>query len=235
MLWNSIRIAIAVFALAVLAAPAESQTYDSRGRVAKRQTVSRPPIHQWTGLYGGLNVGYGVAGVTDNAPLAVSSLMTGVVGGGQIGYNYQTGSLVLGVEADIQASDMNATYSRNLPFIGDFTVGHKIPYFGTLRGRIGYAFHCGCVMFYGTAGAAYGSYQPFASIAGVSLSRTYSNTALAVGAGVEWMVAERWSTKLEALYLDTGNIGSGVTLPFVGTVYARARSTITRIGINYHF
>jgi hypothetical protein len=52
---------------------------------------------------------------------------------------------------------------------------------------------------------------------------------------VEWKVADRWSTKLEALYFDTGNIGTGVTLPFIGTVYACARSTVTRIGVNYHF
>ena len=51
-------------------------------------------------------------------PLAVTSLMHGVFGGAQVGYNYQTGSWVYGLEADIQASDMSASYTRILPMSG---------------------------------------------------------------------------------------------------------------------
>lgn len=225
------RTGIAVLALVVFADTAAAQS--SRSRAVKRPAAD--PFQPWSGFYGGINLGYGASGITDNLPLAGTSLMTGVVGGAQLGYSYQTGSIVLGVEADIQASGQENTYSRNLPIVGNFTIGHRIPYFGTARGRIGYAFTCGCVMAYATAGIAYGAYEPFATVAGVNLSRTYTNTALAVGAGVEWMVAQRWSTKLEALYFDTGNIGSGITVPLIGTINARVRSTVTRLGLNYHF
>jgi outer membrane immunogenic protein len=224
-----------VAALALIATTLTAQAQNVPTKVIKGQYYGSAPVHQWTGFYGGVNVGYGLAGITDSAPLAVTSLMHGVFGGAQVGYNYQTGSWLFGLEADIQASDMSASYTRTLPVIGDLTVGHRIPYFGTLRGRLGYAFTCGCVMAYATAGLAYGSYEPFATAGGITVSRTYTNAALAAGAGVEWMVSERWSTKLEALYLDTGNIGSGLTLPIIGEIHARARATITRLGLNYHF
>lgn len=199
------------------------------------KTVNRPPRHQWTGVYAGGNVGYGVAGLTDNAPLAVTTNMTGVIGGVQAGYNYQIDSVVLGVEADIQASGQNASYSRNLPIVGDLSVNQRIPYFGTIRARAGYAFQCGCVMAYGTIGWAYGAYQPSVSVAGITLSGDYTRSALAVGAGVEWMVARNWSAKLETLYLDTGDIGSATSFPVIGQVHMRVRDAIARIGLNYHF
>jgi len=230
---NLIGACIAGLALALLAGPVLAQTSESRSRAVKRATVA--PAPPWGGLYGGFNVGYGAAGISDNAPIAIVGLMTGAIGGAQIGYNHQSGSWVLGVEADIQFSGQEANFTRTLPIVGDFAVGHRIPYFGTARGRVGYAFTCGCVMAYLTAGVAYGSYEPYATAFGVTLRTTYTNAALAAGAGVEWMVAERWSTKLEALYIDTGNIGTGLTVPLVGTIYALARSTVTRIGVNYHF
>jgi outer membrane immunogenic protein len=228
-----VKIGVAAFALIATTLTAQAQNMPAK--VAKGPYYGSPPVHQWTGFYGGLNVGYGLAGITDNLPLAVTTLMHGVFGGAQLGYNYQTGAWVYGLEADIQASDLSTSYSQNLPIVGNVTAGHKIPYFGTFRGRLGYAFTCGCVMAYATAGLAYGAYEPFASAGGITVSQRYTNAALAAGAGVEWMIAERWSTKLEALYFDTGTIGSGVTLPIVGEINARVRATITRLGLNYHF
>jgi len=143
--------------------------------------------------------------------------------------------MVVGVEGDIQASDQSATYSRNLPIVGDLTVDQRIPYFGTVRGKLGYAFDCGCVMAYGTLGWAYGAYRPSVTAFGITLSGDYTRSALAVGAGVEWMVKRNWSAKLEALYLDTGDIGSATSFPVIGQVHMRVRDAITRLGVNYHF
>jgi outer membrane immunogenic protein len=225
-----------VLVLLAAAAPAQADSRrDKIAKPAKRAYASAPVRHQWTGFYVGGNLGFGVAGITDSAPLAVSSMMYGAVGGVQAGFNYQIESWVLGIEADIQASNQSQAYTRNIPIVGDLTVGHKIPYFGTVRARIGYAFQCACVMAYGTIGVAYGSYQPYASALGVTVSTTYSNVALAVGAGVEWAVSDRWTTKLEALYIDTGDIGDAVTLPVIGPINARLRDLVTRIGVNYHF
>jgi outer membrane immunogenic protein len=227
MTMRSVTAGIAALAILSTAGAAEAQ---SRAR-----TVKNPVVHQWTGFYVGGNVGYGVAGLTDNAPLAVTTNMTGMIGGVQAGYNHQIDSLVLGVEADIQASGQSASYTRNLPIVGDLTVNQRIPYFGTIRARAGYAFQCGCVMAYGTIGWAYGAYQPSVSAFGITLSGDYTRSALALGAGVEWMVARNWSAKLETLYLDTGDIGSATSFPVIGQVHMRVRDAIARIGLNYHF
>jgi outer membrane immunogenic protein len=221
-------------ALMLLAIPTMAGAADMPGK-SVRPIYAPPPVHQWTGFYGGVNLGYGLAGISDNTPLAVTSLMHGIIGGAQIGYNYQWGRAVFGIEADIQASDQDAVYTQNLPVVGNLTIGHKIPWFGTVRGRLGYAFTCGCVMAYATGGAAYGAYEPFASAGGITISQRFTRAAWVAGAGVEWMVSERWSAKLEALYMDTGNIGEGITLPVVGTIHMRVRDAITRIGVNYHF
>jgi outer membrane immunogenic protein len=230
---NPIKASVAGLMVFALCSPAHA--LDTKHKRAKEAYAQSEPKHQWTGFYGGLNLGYGIAGISDSAPLAVNSAMHGVVGGAQLGYNYQTGSIVLGIEADMQASDQSASATWSIPGLGDLTVGHKIPYFGTLRGRLGYAFSCGCVMAYGTLGIAYGAYEPFATALGTTVSQTYTNSsALAAGVGVEWMVAQQWSVKLEALYIDTGNVG-GLTLPVIGTIHARVRDAITRLGVNYHF
>lgn len=229
---NLIKLGVAALALFAFTSAAEAQS----GVYPKKRVYAAPPVKRtWTGLYAGLNLGYGLAGVSDSAPVAVTSMMYGYVAGAQIGYNYQIDSIVLGVEADIQASGMSQSYSRTLPVVGNFEAGHKIPYFGTLRGRLGFAFDCGCVMAYGTVGIAYGAYEPYATALGVTVSKTYTNPALAVGAGVEWRVAQQWTAKLEGLYLDTGNVGSNITLPVLGTIEARARASVMRLGVNYQF
>jgi outer membrane immunogenic protein len=131
-----------------------------------------------------------LAGLSDNLPVAVTSLMHGMIGGIQVGYNYQTDAWVLGLEADIQASNQSASYTTSLPVVGNVTAGHRIPYFGTVRRRLGYAFTCGCVMAYATAGLAYGAYEPFVTVGSITVSKTYTNAALTAGAGVEWMIAK---------------------------------------------
>jgi outer membrane immunogenic protein len=227
---SPIKAGLALLAIAVMTGSAEAQA-----RRARAQAPAESPRHQWTGFYAGGNLGYGVAGLTDNTPLAVATNMTGVIGGVQAGYNYQWDRAVIGIEADIQASNQSATYSYNIPGLGTLTADHRISYFGTVRGKLGYAFDCGCVMAYGTLGWAYGEYRPSLTALGVTVSADYARSALAVGAGVEWKVTQRWSAKLEAIYLDTGNIGTGITFPVIGEVNMRVRDAVSRLGVNYHF
>jgi outer membrane immunogenic protein len=177
--------------------------------------VAPAPVMYWTGFYAGLNAGYGWA----------TGDLNGAVGGGQIGYNWQLNALVLGVEGDLQASGQ-----RRSQTIGAFSVEEKLPWFGTLRGRLGYA--QGPWLFYGTAGVGWINYKLSISSAGVTVSDNTTKAAFAAGGGVEWMFMPRWSAKLEYLYLDTGN--TSVTL-FGTTFNGRAKDNIVRLGLNYHF
>lgn len=196
---------------------------------AYRQYTSPEPVMTWTGFYVGANAGYGWATVKDVTAGASSSNLNGFIGGGQLGYNLQTGSFVFGVEADLQGS----TQKRSDTFtIGGtaFTVDQKIPWFATARGRLGYA--NGPWLFYVTGGAAWLNYKLSVSALGTTLSDNNTKAAFTAGGGVEWMLMRNWSAKLEYLYMDTGN--TSVTLfgvPFT----ARAKDNLVRAGLNYHF
>jgi outer membrane immunogenic protein len=189
--------------------------------------VTPAPVYIWTGFYVGLNAGYGWASTDAD----VGSDLSGFVGGGQIGYNWQSGNWVFGVEGDFQGSAQDASDSGVVPGVGLVTVDQEIPWLATLRGRLGYA--QGPWLFYVTGGAAWAKYNlsvtgPFAG----SVEDHTTNFAWTVGGGVEWMFAPKWSAKLEYLYIDTGD--TDVTL--FGTPFtARAKDNIVRAGINYHF
>lgn len=202
------------------------------------------PLWSWSGLYAGLNAGYGWADQTITATAgATGSISTGgngLIGGAQIGYNWQLGALVLGVEADIQASGMRGNTSGTITVGGvgtAFTGSSNIDYFGTVRGRIGYA--AGSWMPYFTGGWAYGgsSATTTATIGGVATSFNStgsSNNGYVLGGGIEFAGwAPNWTVKAEYLYLNfpgSTATGGGVTLTASDT-----RAHIGRLGINYHF
>lgn len=186
--------------------------------------MSPAPVMSWTGFYAGLNAGYGWAN-TSVTGVSGSSNLTGFVGGGQIGYNWQINSLVLGLEADLQGTGQSNSASA----LG-ITVEQKLPWFATARGRIGYAF--GPWMLYATGGAGWVNYKLSASGFGVSVSDNATKAAWTLGGGVEWMFAPRWSIKAEYLYLDTGT--TTVTL-FGAPISGRAKDSVARLGVNYHF
>ena len=188
--------------------------------------LSPAPVATWTGFYVGANVGYGWANVGVEG---ASSDLSGIIGGGQVGYNYQMGQWVLGVEGDFQASAESRSDSASVLGI-TFTVDQKIRWFGTLRGRLGYAFNS--VMIYATGGAAWQNYELSVSALGASASDDTTNLGWTVGAGVEWMFAPQWSVKGEYLYMDTGD--TDATL-FGATFSGRAKNSIARVGVNYHF
>ncbi len=128
-------------------------------------------VYDWTGFYMGVNAGYGVGRdrLQNNDPITPGSATStylqpaGGSGGGQIGYNWQTGSmfgpLVYGVEADIQGGELKDSYpllnNGAFPLAPQDTYSQKIDWFGTVRGRVGLA--TGPVLSYVTGGYAYGN------------------------------------------------------------------------------
>lgn len=174
-------------------------------------TVNQPlNAYSWAGPYLGGNIGY-EWGSVDNNPAKPS----GFVGGVQAGYNFQNGPFVFGVEGDIQAAGADDTFA---PW------KFSNPWFGTLRGRAGYAFSN--VLFYGTAGLAFGELR--AQTFGWTESHTTAGWT--IGAGAEVGLAPNWSAKLEYLYIDLSTSQFAIT--GVSNGYS---ASVVRAGVNYHF
>jgi outer membrane immunogenic protein len=204
-----------------------------------------PVYSSWTGMYLGANVGYSWgqskfdATLTGVGTLSNSQNINGAIGGFQTGYNYQFGAWVWGLETDIQASGEKggSTLAGRLP-LTSVTTDDKLPWFGTVRGRLGFLATPN-VLVYGTGGAAYGLVKNSATITvrGVSAVGTFSDlrAGWTVGGGVEGALGGGWSAKLEYLYMDLGQSQQTFTGFGVGTT-AQTRETtdnIVRVGLNY--
>jgi outer membrane immunogenic protein len=230
----------------------------------------------WTGFYAGANIGYGWGRATNSLslsnphldanliPYAVANSdvekAEGIIGGGQLGYNWQLlPHGLVGLETDWQGAGQrsNQTAFTNLLPVGPgsntavvMNNSSSILWFGTVRGRIAYAWDS--FLIYGTGGLAYGDVKlagtvsesliyngfPFGGASTFSLSKL--NTGWTVGAGVEGALANSWTWKIEYLYLDLGSIAVSQTGPvavFNEAIAAQGRFTdnILRVGFNFRF
>jgi outer membrane immunogenic protein len=223
------KIIVTAAALAAMSQVAAAADMPERAPPYKSPMYSPEPVSSWTGFYIGVNAGYGWANTSVDG-FSGSSNLNGFVGGGQIGFNWQGASpLVLGIEADFQGTGQNHTDTGTLLGVA-YSVKQELPWLGTVRGRVGYA--TGPVLIYATGGLAYLNYKMTASALGTSASSDTSKAGWTLGGGVEWMFAPRWSVKAEYLYVDTGD--TSVTL-FGTTFTGRAKDSIGRVGVNYHF
>jgi outer membrane immunogenic protein len=176
-----------------------------------------PGYYDWTGFYAGINGGYGWA--NNSGP-------KGFIGGGQLGYNWQTGNFVFGLEGDIQYSAMKLDEDLG----GGVTGTSKVEAFGTARGRIGYAFDRALV--YGTGGFAYTKTKISLSGPGGSISDSKWSSGYALGGGLEYALWDRWTAKAEYLYIHSGD----VTLTLGGvTATGNYNYNVARAGLNYRF
>jgi len=169
-----------------------------------------PAVYNWTGFYAGLNLGYEWGKVTNS-----SIDPSGIAGGGQIGYNWQIGQFVFGAEADIQASAADDTFA---PY------KFSNPWFGTVRGRAGYAINN--VLLYGTLGLAYGNLDAQLG----SLEENKTLVGWTGGLGMEVGFTPNWSAKVEYLYMDLGTRAYTIT-----GVDNGLQASYLRLGVNYHF
>jgi outer membrane immunogenic protein len=242
-------LALGMASAADLGAPAPAPVYTKAPVIAP---------WSWTGFYVGGNVGYSwghqSATVTDLAGDAVATSgadLNGVIGGGQIGYNYQINSIVLGIEADIQGSGQRGDGSFGLPgspcvfnvractptpTLGDDT--DQLEWFGTVRARVGYA--AGRWLPYVTGGWAYGNGTISGTTTTGSISTTYSSSTnytdgWTVGGGLEWAFADHWSAKFEYLYIDFGSGPIVPISPSLNLATGHMTDNIGRVGVNYRF
>lgn len=188
-----------------------------------RQTVTKAPVTEpvpyyfnWTGFYVGIQGG-GAWGSTEHANtvpgFALSSGDFNIDGGligGTLGFNYQVGPWVWGIEGDLAWADIGGTQTVSgiIPpgVLGAGTFSSRLDWLSTVRGRVGYAFDR--LLPYVTAGAAFadvnGSY--WITIPGGTAAASGSETKVGwtVGAGLEYGFTPNLSAKAEYLYVDLG-------------------------------
>jgi opacity protein-like surface antigen/outer membrane receptor protein involved in Fe transport len=205
-----------------------SREYSGRFDLA---TPRAPLSYDWTGFYLGLNAGgaFGTNTATASGGGGSASVNEpGFIGGAQVGANYQTGALVWGFEADYDASTQN----QSLP-PGMVSATAQMPWLATLRGRFGVAFDRYLV--YATAGGAAGELRSTIAIPAGTTSTTVAYGTWTAGAGIEYGITDNLSARVEYLYVDKGNIATGVIGPPATTITSRLENNLVRAGLNYRF
>lgn len=210
--------------------------------VAPFAANAAPPVpFTWTGFYVGASAGFIHQGTTAidldgmffPAGTALDITGTGGLFGVNVGYNYQMGALVLGLEADIALSTLDNT-STALATAGPVFASSKLRNLGTVRGRIGYAFDR--ALLYATGGFAYGNVwnkiqfpgdaNPRASISG-------TRTGWTIGGGLEYAITNNWTVRAEGLYVD---LGRSTSAPCTGCRFGFKNTYgLGRIGLNFKF
>jgi outer membrane immunogenic protein len=191
-----------------------------------RQFSQVSQAYNWTGFYIGANGGGGWGRSWWDASSTHVDL-SGAQVGGTAGYNWQFGNAVLGLEADLDWSNLKGTATSTLCPGGCST---SDSWLSTVRGRAGYAF--GTVMPYLTGGLAVGDIR--AATPGFAGDST-TNAGWTVGAGVEVALPGNWTAKAEYLHVDLGRLNCGTNCGGAPTDNVSMRNDIVRAGVNYHF
>ncbi len=210
-------VSVGVLALGVATASAADLP---RREMPVKAPIYVPPAWSWAGLYVGINGGYGFNRSDFSAPFATGGFdADGGLVGGTLGYNWQYGQTVFGLEGDMDWSDMGGSAA-----CGGTVCSVNNDWLGTVRGRLGYSF--GRVMPYVTGGLAVGNIKT--AIAGVG-SADETKAGWTAGGGLEFHVSGPWTAKVEYLHVD---LGRGAA---VAGSDAKFTSDIVRGGINYKF
>jgi outer membrane immunogenic protein len=197
---------------AVLALAGMAQSAKESAKAADLPYTVNQPLNafSWAGPYLGGNLGYEWGSVSNNV-----TKPSGLVGGIQGGYNFQNGPWVFGIEGDLELTGANDTFA---PW------KFSNPWFGTVRGRAGYAFNN--ILFYGTAGLAFGELRGET----FGLAQSHTSAGWALGVGTEFGLAPNWSAKLEYLYVDLSANNFAITGVSNGYSFG-----VIRAGVDYHF
>ena len=239
-----------------------------------------PAPFTWTGFYIGANAGgvWATGNTTVNPfgatvdsyyssylPGSLNTGSSGFIGGGQAGFNFQSGGAVFGIETDFDGTSLShvknwtggsfGAGSVLLPATDFFTAtaAGRLDWLGTTRARIGFvATPDNRLMFYGTGGVAYGggsvhgSMYDFDNYVGWYGSSSPTRVGWTIGGGVEYAITNSITLKGEYLYYNLGSatyailpLSGFVGYPFVAGTYAFAKTafegSILRAGLNYKF
>lgn len=208
-----------------------------------------PPVFTWTGLYVGGHIGgaWAKREIRNNSRgIDFDQTSDGVfIGGGQVGYNFQFNTFVLGVEADFSwvANDNNGNDGVIVPALGNVRVALENKWATTVAARFGVTYDR--MLFYGKAGGGWVGHDDF-TITNVTTGATISGandrsrSGYLLGAGIEWGFAPNWSAKVEYNYfgLDSRTFVVPANSPFfAGDSFTQGDRNIQMVkgGINYRF
>jgi outer membrane immunogenic protein len=198
-------------------------------------TMAQSSSNPWTGPYLGASVGTGSAKtVWSSADFNSFETKGGrALGGLQGGYNFQTGSIIVGVEGDYMFSNLKG--NANCPG-GGVTCTSDTKGLGSLRGRMGWAI-APPAMLYFTGGLAWGNTQWSATPNGGGAASNFSQTSTgyALGAGAEFLLNKNWTLKAEYLHYNLGTVRTGAG-EFIGNaVDLKPRADTFKLGVNFKF
>lgn len=219
-----------------------SVSADAADIAAARPDMAQPAAYSWNGVYVGANFGgafsvenESIGSALLGAAASFSANPTGVLGGLQLGYNFQfSPQWVIGFEGELDwTTAENTSNIGNTGVTGTLTSDHN--WYDTLTGRLGYA--VGPALLYAKGGGALMNadytFSATGAVNGLS-SVNATRTGWTVGAGIEGMLAPNWSAKVEYDFLDfgTGNYGVPVAGSAIGV---NTQVHEVKIGINYHW
>lgn len=206
--------------------------------------------YNWNGFFVGGS--FGVLNGQDDDRITITGGTTnprfaGALGGGQVGYDYQAGRWVVGIEGSANAT--NARGARGCPAPADSiaTCEAGVDWIGTATARLGYTFW-NRSLFYVRGGGAFsesklavncntGTFNPF-GVTNCGQSASVSRTGYTLGFGSEFALTRNWTVRSETNYFDMGtkNVLVPGTLGFAATnVEVREKGFLTTVGVNYRF
>jgi outer membrane immunogenic protein len=214
------------------------------------------PVWSWTGFYIGGHVGAGW-GTTETTltsfpggppgafdfPIAQNS-RSGFLGGGQVGYNYQSGWAVFGVQGDIAGMDVKGT----TPCITEIACTSKSDWLATVSGRVGGVVGDRTLVYIKGGGAWLHTNQSATAPAGIDgiggmtqlTSASSTSVGWLLGMGTEYAFSRNWTGFLEYDYMDFQ--AKNVALPLgalePGAVVNASvvnKLSIAKAGVNYKF
>jgi outer membrane immunogenic protein len=227
-----------IAAASALTSAISAQAADMPAR-AKAPMYYKAPEAQpfdWSGFYAGINGGYAWGQSSWSDPVAGAGSgnfnTTGGLLGGQLGYNWQTGPVVLGIETDADWANISGS-SAGVGGVcatdGGGVCQTKQSWLGTTRARVGYALDNWLP--YITGGVAYGNIQS-TQPTGTS---TATNAGWTAGGGLEYGFTKNWSARIEYLHIDLGTATFMGAASGTSTLTVPVTDDLVRAGINYHW
>jgi outer membrane immunogenic protein len=200
-----------------------------------------PPAFSWTGCY----IGGDVGGVWANGHMddelhgmELSTTHSGVVGGPEIGCNYQTGSIVWGIEGNFDWTSLQFTgIGTTVPGVGTLQGSANTDWIADVTGRVGWTAWNQVLLYVKGGGAWVRNNATVTNLTtGASVSETNTNDGWLIGGGVEWAFDPSWSVKVEYNYigLDTWNMNGGIVFP-ADTFQLSRNIQELKVGLNWRF